>query len=86
MANSDDMNLLETGATDLSGCDFASADLSKRQLAGRDFSGANLSNANAEGADFSGCISSGASLHGMSADQFFRGHFDWVHVDQHHFF
>jgi uncharacterized protein YjbI with pentapeptide repeats len=68
MANADDLELLNSGELDLSGCDLVGADLSNRQLAGRDFSKADLSNVKAFSADFSRCRFSAANLHGLAAD------------------
>ena len=68
MANKDDLELLNSGELDLSGCDFTDADLSNRQLAGRNFSNASLRGVRAISTDFSGSIFQATNLQGLNAE------------------
>jgi uncharacterized protein YjbI with pentapeptide repeats len=54
MANDLDLESLERGDIDLSGCDFTGADVSHRILRGRNFNGAKFQGANMSNTDFSG--------------------------------
>ncbi|SRR6266702_4641609 len=69
MANENDLERLDAGELDLSGCDFSGADLSNRQLLGRDFSNANLREVKAVRTDFSRCNFQSANLHQLTADE-----------------
>ncbi|WP_167354621.1 pentapeptide repeat-containing protein [Cereibacter johrii] len=82
MADSEDLELLRSGALDLSRCDFREADLRGMDLRGRNFSYCLLEKAKCEGANFEGSDFRGAQVNFMIAN---NATFDSCNLSHLHF-
>lgn len=69
MADKTDLENLQRGEVDLSGCDFSDSDLSYLDLRGRNFHSANFQNADLRGSDLTDCNLTQAKLFSVKAKE-----------------